>query len=109
MQNIPDSRFKRMRKFGKTELFEVHIERAVITQSENSVHSALFSYMRACTLGQPNFFLENWDKFHGEVWAKYCLDTSFQPIRKSFDHDTEAQKVPTSIELSSDKSCVSNM
>ena len=37
MQKNPDFRFNRMRKSGKTEFFEVHIERAVITQLENSV------------------------------------------------------------------------
>ena len=31
MQNNPDFRFTRMRKSGKTEFFEVHIKRAVIT------------------------------------------------------------------------------
>ena len=33
----PDFRFNWMRKSGKTEFFEVHIKRAVITQLENSV------------------------------------------------------------------------
>ena len=37
LQKKPDFRFNRMRKSGKTEFFEVHIERAVITQLENSV------------------------------------------------------------------------
>ena len=37
LQKKPDFRFTRMRKSGKTEFFEVHIERAVITQLENSV------------------------------------------------------------------------
>ena len=37
MQKNPDFRFNRMRKSGKTEFFEVHIKRAVITQLENSV------------------------------------------------------------------------
>ena len=43
-----------------------------------------------CTLGQPKFFWDFRLKLHGEVWAKSCLDTNFQPIRKSFDHVTEA-------------------
>ena len=38
-------------------------------------------------------FLENWDKLHGEVWAKSCLETNFQPIRMSFDHPSEASKL----------------
>ena len=38
-----------------------------------------------------------WDfrlQLHGEVWAKTCLETNFQQIGKSFDHVTEALKVP---------------
>ena len=44
-------------------------------------------------LGLAKFFLENWDKLHGEVWAKSCLETNFQPIRMSFDHPSEASKL----------------
>ena len=43
-----------------------------------------------CTLGQPKFFWDFGLKLHGEVWAKTCLETNFQPIPKSFDHVTEA-------------------
>ena len=46
-----------------------------------------------CTIGQPKFFWDFRLKLHSEVWAKSCLDTNFQPIRKSFDHVTEAPKV----------------
>ena len=49
--------------------------------------------MSYCTIGQANFFLENWDKLHGEVLAKSCLETNFQPIRMSFDHPSEASKL----------------
>ena len=45
-------------------------------------------------IGLANFFLEKRLKLHGEVWAKSCLDTKFQPIGTSFDHPSEAPKVP---------------
>ena len=38
-------------------------------------------------------FMKNWDKLHGEVWAKSCLEPIFQPIRMSFDHPSEAPKL----------------
>ena len=44
-----------------------------------------------------------WDcrlKLHGEVWAKFCLDTNFQPIQKSFDHVYEAPKVRRAVRIS---------
>ena len=46
------------------------------------------------TIRPAQIFLENWDKLHGEVWAKACLETNFQPIRMSFDHPSEASKLP---------------
>ena len=48
----------------------------------------------AYILGQPNFFWDFRLHLHGEVWAKTCLETNFQPIRKLFDHVTEALMVP---------------
>ena len=45
-------------------------------------------------LVQPKFFWNFRLKLNGEVWAKSCLDTNFQPIWKSFYHVTEAPKVP---------------
>ena len=45
----PDFRFNRMRKSRKTEFFEVHTERAVITHLNSVVRHIphFFSYMRA--------------------------------------------------------------
>ena len=57
-------------------------------------NSLLFLGNYATTLGQPNFFWDFRLKLHGEVWAKTYLETNFQPIPKSFDHVTEAPKVP---------------
>ena len=51
------------------------------------------------SIGQPNFFWDFRLKLHGEVWAKTCLETNFQPIPKSFDHVTEAPKVQKTSEL----------
>ena len=56
--------------------------------------SPLYKPYTNCTLGQPKFFLENWDKLHGRRLAKSWLDTDFQPPRTSFDHASEAPKVP---------------
>ena len=56
--------------------------------------------LKAYTIGQPKFFLENWDKLHGRRLAKSWLDTNFQPIRKSFDHVTEAPKVWRAVRIS---------
>ena len=47
-----------------------------------------------CTVGQPKFFWDFRLQLHGEVRAKTCLETNFQQIQKSFDHVTEALKVP---------------
>ena len=44
-------------------------------------------------LGQPNFFFDFRLKLHGEVWAKSCLETNFQPIRMLFDLPSEASKL----------------
>ena len=49
--------------------------------------------LMAYTVGHPKFFLENWNKLHGGVWAKMWLDTNFQPIWMSFDHASEAPKL----------------
>ena len=38
-------------------------------------------------------FLENWNKLHGQLWAKTWLDNNFQPIWMSFDHASEAPKL----------------
>ena len=50
LQKKPDFRFNRMRKSGKTEFIEVHIERAVITHLNSVVRHIphFFIYMRAC-------------------------------------------------------------
>ena len=45
------------------------------------------------SLGLANFFLEKRLKLHGEVWAKSCLETNFQPIQMSFDHPSKAPKL----------------
>ena len=52
----PDFRFNRRRKSGKTEFFEVHTERALITQliQRCSSHSALFS--ATCVHGTAEYF-----------------------------------------------------
>ena len=47
----------------------------------------------AWVLGLAKFFLETRLKLHGEVWAKSCLENSFQPIWISFDHPSEASKL----------------
>ena len=54
----------------------------------------MHNFRETYALGQPNFFCDFRLKLHGEVWAKTCLDTNFQSIPKSFDHVTEAPKVP---------------
>ena len=48
----PDFRFNRMRKSGKTEFFEVHIKRAVITQLENSVVRHIPHFLATCAHAQ---------------------------------------------------------
>ena len=53
-----------------------------------------------CTVGQPNFFLENWDKLHARRLAKSWQDTNFQPARTSFDHASEAPKVLKAVRIS---------
>ena len=53
MEKNPDFRFNRMRKSGKTEFFEVHIERALITHLITMLFATFFifvTYMRACTI-----------------------------------------------------------
>ena len=52
LQKKPDFRLNRMRKSGKTEFFEVHIERAVITQSENSVVRHISHFLPTCAHAQ---------------------------------------------------------
>ena len=52
LQKKPDFRFKRMRKSGKTEFIEVHIERAVITHLITALFvtfRTFFSHMCART------------------------------------------------------------
>ena len=49
----PDFRFNRKRKSGKTEFFEVHIERALITHLITALlvtFHTFFSHMLACTV-----------------------------------------------------------
>ena len=49
----PDFRFNRMRKSGKTEFFEVHKERALITHLITMLFATFFifvTYMRTCTI-----------------------------------------------------------
>ena len=60
----------------------------------------MHNFRETYALGQPNFFCDFRLKLHGEVWAKSCLDTNFQPIRKSFDHVTEAPKVRWAVRIS---------
>ena len=48
LQKKPDFRFNRMRKSGKTEFIEVHIERSVITQLENSVVRDIPHFLATC-------------------------------------------------------------
>ena len=62
--------------------------------SRADTNGILVTAVKPTEVGQPKFFWDFRLKLHGEVWAKSCLDTNFQPIRKSFDHDTEAPKVP---------------
>ena len=52
LQKKPDFRFNRMRKSGKTEFIEVHIERAVITQLENSVVRDIPHFLATCAHAQ---------------------------------------------------------
>ena len=52
LQKKPDFRFNRMRKSGKTKFIEVHIERAVITQLENSVVRDIPHFLAACAHAQ---------------------------------------------------------
>ena len=53
-----------------------------------------------CTMGQPIFFLENWDKLHGQHLAKLWPDTNFQPPQTSFDHTSKAPKVSRAVRIS---------
>ena len=50
-------------------------------------------YFSVLPISPAQIFLENWDKLHGEVWAKSCVETNFQPIQMSFDHPYEAPKL----------------
>ena len=52
-----------------------------------------------CVVGQPNF-LENWDKLHSEVLAKMWVDAKFYRIPATFDHASEALKVPKAVRIS---------
>ena len=56
--------------------------------------------IRDYLLGQPNSFLENWDKLHSEVLAKMWVDTKFYRIPATFDHASEALKVPKAVRIS---------
>ena len=51
MQKSPDFRFNRTRKSGKTEFFEVHIKRAVITR----LITVLFATFGVCRKVLPGF------------------------------------------------------
>ena len=44
----PDFRFNRMRKSGKTEFFEVHIERALITHLMTTLFLTFRNFLAAC-------------------------------------------------------------
>ena len=54
MLNNPDFRFNRTRKSGKTEFFEVHIKRAVITH----LITVLFTTFSAAKFEQELFILK---------------------------------------------------
>ena len=78
----------------------VHSNRKGWKREVSKIHGTvpqIHSYASFCWdhahVGQPNFFLENWDKLHGRRLAKSWLDTNFQPARTSFDHASEAPKV----------------
>ena len=53
----PDFRFNRKRKSGKTEFFEVHIERAVITHSMTALFVAFRTFLATCAHYQPQIEL----------------------------------------------------
>ena len=58
---------------------------------ENFVH-----FGPRISIRPAQIFLESRLKHHDEVWAKTRLETNFQPFLKSFDHASEAPKVPGS-------------
>ena len=45
VEKNPDFRFNRMRKSGKTEFFEVHIERAVITHFKTVLFTTFCTFL----------------------------------------------------------------
>ena len=53
----PDFRFNRMRKSGKTEFFEVHIERALIKHLITALFFAFRTFSAACMHKQLNIFI----------------------------------------------------
>ena len=70
MLNNPDFRFTRMRKSGKTEFFKVHIERAVITQLENSVVRDIPHFLATCVhahCAAPNQTFSKYSVFLGSL------------------------------------------
>ena len=52
VEKNPDFRFNRMRKSGKTEFFEVHIERAVITHFKTVLFITFCTFLAACAHAQ---------------------------------------------------------
>ena len=72
------------------------------TQTSLKIHSyhMAFTFLLSYRVGQPKSFWDFCLYVHGRRLAKSWLDTNFQPIRKSFDHVTEApthSKLPTLI------------
>ena len=64
MQKSPDFRFNRTRKSGKTEFFEVHIKRAVITH----LITVMFATFGVC---RKAGFIQN--KVHGRAIIKKAV------------------------------------
>ena len=54
----PDFRFNRMRKSGKTEFFEVHIERAVITHLITALFVTFRTFFSHMCAGTASFRLK---------------------------------------------------
>ena len=57
-------------------------------------------YMWRVQFRPAQFFLENWDKLHSEVLAKMWVDAKFYRIPATFDHASEALKVPKAVRIS---------
>ena len=53
----PDFRFNRMRKSGKTEFLEVHIERALITHLITALFVTFCTFLATCAHKQLNIFM----------------------------------------------------